>query len=105
MGLFDFFRIDIDAGVRTAQADETAVIVDVREPDEYAAGHIPGSVNLPLSAPEGAKTLWPDRETPLYLYCATGDRSMQAFRQLRAMGYRRVTNIGALKHYTGGLEK
>ena len=49
MGL-DFLRhTDINAGVRLFQETEGAVLLDVREPDEYAQGHIPGSRNLPLS--------------------------------------------------------
>ena len=50
MGLLDFMKSpDINEGVKTCAATPGAALLDVRNPDEYAAGHIPGSVNLPLS--------------------------------------------------------
>ena len=51
MGLLDLMKPrDIGEGVKTCKATAGAVLLDVRETDEYAAGHIPGSVNLPLPA-------------------------------------------------------
>ena len=50
MGIFDMFRTpDINAEVERFRAEPGAALLDVRESDEYAEGHIPGSVNIPLS--------------------------------------------------------
>lgn len=60
-----------------------AVIVDVRTPGEFAAGHVRGAVNVPLDALPG--TL--DRARPVILYCASGARSAKAAKRLRAAAY------------------
>ena len=49
-----------------------AVLLDVRTPDEYAAGHIPGSVNYPL---ERLRDYEGDSSKPIYAYCRSGARS------------------------------
>jgi phage shock protein E len=71
-----------------------AVIIDVREPFEYASGHIDGALNIPLP------TLTPDtpqlddipKDTPLILYCRTGRRSAAAIQILQNLGYTNLTN-------------
>lgn len=73
MGLFDFMRSpDINEGVKACAATPGAVLLDVRDRDEYAAGHIPGSVNLPLSEIRSAEDRFPDVDTPLFVYCLSG---------------------------------
>ena len=68
------------------------VLVDVRESDEWDAGHLPGAKHVPRghleSRIEGAA---PDRETRVVLYCASGNRSALAARTLKEdLGYARV---------------
>lgn len=106
MGLFDFFRSpDIDAGVQTCRSTPGAVLLDVREADEYAGGHIPGSVNLPLSEIAAAEALLPDHRTPLFTYCLVGSRSARAAASLRVQGYTNVQSIGGIQRYRGPIEK
>ena len=105
MGLLDFFRrADINEGVRAFRAAEGAVLLDVREAQEYASGHIPGSVNLPLSEISGAPERIPEKGTPLFVYCLSGNRSSGAVGALKSMGYTDVTNIGGISAYRGKLE-
>ena len=67
MGLFDFMKSpDINEGVKICEETQDAVLLDVRDRDEYAAGHIPGSVNLPLSEIRSAEDRFPDVDTPLF---------------------------------------
>lgn len=65
---------------------EEAVVVDVREPNEYAAGHVPGAVLMPLATLPLKHTELPKGET-LYLICQTGGRSFTAATWLAQQGY------------------
>ena len=104
MGLFDFFsRPSLQEGLDRCKADPKGVLVDVRTPEEYEEGHIPGSRNLPLDELVQAKNM-PDRNASLYLYCHNGARSRQAAAMLKRMGYWNVTNIGGLMGYRGTIE-
>ncbi len=105
MGFFDFLKgPDIHAGLERFRATSGAVLVDVREADEYAAGHIPGSINLPLSAIDTAEILIPRKDTPLFLYCLAGTRSSQALSRLQKLGFKSIENIGGIRSYRGEKE-
>ena len=79
---------------------EDALVVDVRDPGEYAAGHILGAKNVPLSrlsdgsAGEVAKR----KERPVIVYCEGGERASKAVALLKKQGYTRAVNL------TGGLK-
>ena len=103
MGLFN--RPSMDEGVQMYRDTAGAVLVDVREPDEYAQGHVPGSVNLPLSRIRSAEEVLEDFDAPLFVYCLSGGRSGQAVAALTRMGYSAVTNIGGISSYHGEVEK
>ncbi len=75
--------------------------VDVREPDEYAAGHLPGARSSPRGFLEVRADLehpkrdpWlADRARPIVLYCGGGNRSALAARSLQRMGFTRVVSM------------
>ncbi len=76
MGLMDFLKpADINAGVEEFRATPGARLVDVRTPGEYAGGHIPGAVNVPLQQISAIASEVPDKSTPLFVYCMSGARS------------------------------
>ncbi|MFR0541550.1 rhodanese-like domain-containing protein [Lactobacillus delbrueckii] len=95
---------DINAGVAEYQKTPNAKLIDVREKDEYAAGHIPASINLPLSKIESAQGEITDLDTPLFVYCRSGNRSGQAVAWLKQAGYSKVKNIGGIADYSGKTE-
>ena len=95
---------DINAGVAEYQKTPNAKLIDVREADEYAAGHIPASINLPLSKIESAQGEITDLDTPLFVYCRSGNRSGQAVAWLKQAGYSKVKNIGGIADYSGKTE-
>jgi rhodanese-related sulfurtransferase len=80
-------------------AKETGMIVDVREPDEFADGHVPGAVNIP----RGGIEFWiwehvgfPDKTDlgrKMYLYCASGGRCTLAAKSLQDLGFTNVTAV------------
>lgn len=97
--------IDPARAIRLLDAGQ-ALAVDVREPDEYAAGHIPGAILLPLGQVGArAATVLPDKNAHLLVYCRTGRRSDAAGRQLLAMGYTRVQNLGGVLSWPYELEE
>lgn len=85
------------AAVKSVSADdlkaaidkkENAVILDVREPGEYAAGHLPGAINIPRGLLEFAVSgKIPDVNAKIYVYCKTGGRAALATKTLQDMGY------------------
>jgi rhodanese-related sulfurtransferase len=89
--------------VSTAEAThlinrEDALVVDVREPGEYGAGHILGAKNVPLSRLGDAAELAKRKERPLIVYCDGTDRSSKAVALLKKQGFARVVNLsGGLK--------
>ena len=91
----------IDAGVRACRETPGAVLLDVRTPEEYAAGHIPGSVNFPL---ERMRDYDGDMNIQIFAYCRSGSRSARACALLEEMDYS-ATNIGGLMDYSGALER
>ena len=91
----------IDEGVQLCRSTPNAVLLDVRTPEEYAEGHIPGSVNHPL---ERMQSYDGDVSAPIFAYCRSGARSARACALLEEMDYS-ATNIGGIIHYTGALEQ
>ena len=76
-----------------------AVLVDVRRPDEFAAGHLPDAVNLEVTAPDfGQRVEALDKTKPTFVYCRSGARSVKAAAQLTTAGFAQVSNLlgGAL---------
>jgi rhodanese-related sulfurtransferase len=72
---------------------EKAVLIDVREPAEFAAGHAAGARNVPLASLEGGKNLPANKALPLVVVCASGARSARAASQLRKAGYAQVRSL------------
>ena len=91
-------------GDTVVHTDAGAVLIDVRSAEEFAGGHIPGSINLPIQALRFAPDHLGDLQAPLFLYCHSGARSSRAAKMLQIMGYTHVTDLGALGGYTGELE-
>ena len=105
MGLFGFLRgTDINQAVKEYHEVAGAVLLDVRMPEEYQGGHIPGSKNVPLYTIEKVVRAVSEKNTPIFVYCHSGARSAQAVTMLRRMGYSSVKNIGGIVSYTGKVE-
>lgn len=89
-------KIDPAAAIRLLDAGK-AVAVDVREPDEYAVGHIPGAKLLPLGEVlSRAAEMLPDKRAPWLVYCRTGRRSADAVQKLASLGYENLYDLGGI---------
>ena len=105
MGIFNFFKEpDINQGVQEYKNAAGAVLLDVRTPQEYREGHIPGSQNVPLQQLDKVEEVTENKDTVLYVYCRSGARSRQAVSLLKHMGYTNVHNIGGIAAYSGKVE-
>ena len=88
--------------VNTAEAThlinrEDALVVDVRDPGEYGAGHILGAKNVPLSRLDDGE-LSKRKERPVIVYCDGGERAGKAISVLKKQGFARVVNLsGGIK--------
>lgn len=82
------------------------VVLDVRTPAEFAEGHIPGAVNLPVDEVKArVEALIADKSTAIVVYCRSGARSATAARTLKALGYTDVADMGGLSNWPFPLEK
>jgi rhodanese-related sulfurtransferase len=86
--------------------DPAPTVLDVREPDEYAAGHVQGALLMPLARTvEMALAAELPKDQPVYVFCRSGNRSLQAAQALVAAGYQDVRNVdgGILAWTAAGL--
>ena len=86
----------ISAEAARAHLKNGALVVDVRSPGEFASGHLPVAVNLPLDEIESALPRQvKDKNQVLLLHCLSGTRSGMAKMKLKRMGYLNVFNLGS----------
>lgn len=100
-----FLKLVKDAKTRVKEADyreikkkldagEKLIIVDTREDNEWARGHIPGAMHLGKGVIErDIEKAIPDKDAPIVLYCGGGYRSALAADNLQKMGYRNVVSM------------
>lgn len=106
MSFFDFMKgPDINQGVKEYSTTDSAVLLDVRTPDEYRQGHIPGSKNVPLQSISKVAGMIDNKSTTIFVHCLSGARSRQATAILQQMGYTNVKNIGGISAYAGKVER
>lgn len=99
--MFFFQRGNVNTGVEECRNTPNAVLLDVREAEEFRSGHIPGAVNVPLSVIDSISI---PRDRPLFVYCLRGSRSKQAVSALLRMGYT-AKSIGGISAYQGQVER
>lgn len=88
-----FNTVDTDAMRAITEQGETLVI-DVRKPEEFRAGHVPGAVNIPLDDLEGdAERLPEDHDAPVVTVCNRGNMSLNGLLVLKSLGYSNVRSL------------
>ena len=90
---------DVDSAQARQLVQAGARLIDVRTPSEFAAGHIPGAINIPLQQLDSRLTELQPKETPVVLYCRSGNRSGSAARMLKNAGFAEVHDLGPMSRW------
>lgn len=92
-----FVNITAEEAKQIMDTEEGYVILDVREQDEYDAGHIPGAILIPYTQiEEKANEMLPDKEQLILVYCRNGRRSKIAAEALVKLGYTNIKEFGGI---------
>ena len=85
---------------RIMDSDESHIILDVREQEEFDAGHIPGAILLPYTEIENkAEKILPDKSAQILVYCRSGRRSKIAADSLVKLGYTNIKEFGGINDW------
>jgi rhodanese-related sulfurtransferase len=87
--------------VSVSELPDDALVVDVREPDEWAAGHAPGAVHIPMGDIPARLEELPDTDEPLPVVCRSGGRSQRAVQWLVQQGFDVVNVEGGMRSWHG----
>ena len=94
--------ITMDEAVNMMAQETGYIILDVRRPDEYAAGHIPGAINVAnesIGMTEISEL--PDKDQLIMVYCRSGRRSKEASEKLVKLGYTNIVEFGGILDWKG----
>ena len=99
-------QITAEEAKKIMDSGEEHIILDVREQDEYDAGHIPGAMLLPYTEIESkAEKMLTDKDEQLFIYCRSGRRSKIAAEALVELGYTNVKEFGGIIDWPYEVEK
>ena len=95
-------QIAMDEAVDMMAQETGYIILDVRRPDEYAAGHIPNAINVPNES-IGTSDIpeLPDKDQLIMVYCRSGRRSKEAAEKLVKLGYTNIVEFGGILDWKG----
>ena len=87
----------VSAEVARKHLADGALVIDVRSPEEFRSGKVPGAINVPLGEVRAKiAQVAKDKEQPLLVHCLSGGRSAIAKQQIKNLGYPNVFNLGSL---------
>ena len=99
-------QISQDEAQKLMQTEKDYIILDVRTPEEYAEGHIPGAICISNdSIPTDTIPELPDKAQLIMIYCRSGRRSKLAAEQLVSQGYTNIVEFGGVNTWQGELTK
>ena len=94
--------ITMDEAVTMMAQENGYIILDVRRPDEFAAGHIPNAINVPNESIGTAEIPeLPDKDQLIMVYCRSGRRSKEASEKLVKLGYTGIVEFGGILDWKG----
>ncbi len=90
-------KIKPEDAKKMLESENPPALIDVREPDEFASGHIPNAVDVPLGdVINGVIRLGIPKDQPIMVYCRTGRRSSEAASKLQGAGYQKIYDLGGI---------
>ncbi len=90
----------------SAKSQQPPTIVDVRTPEEFADNHLKEAINIDFRDPSfETKIKALSKDQPYVLYCRSGNRSGQAERLMKSLGFKSVENLGSLQEAAKKLKK
>lgn len=95
-------QITMNEAASMMKSEKDYIILDVRRPDEFSAGHIPNAINVPneiIGASEISEL--PDKDQLILVYCRSGRRSKEASQKLVDLGYTNVVEFGGILDWSG----
>lgn len=94
-------QISQDKAKQMMEEQEDAIVLDVREKEEYETGHIPGAVLLPLGTidEDSAASVISKKDSVVLVYCRSGRRSKQASQALAELGYTQIYEFGGINDW------
>ena len=97
-------QIAMDEAVDMMAQETGYIILDVRRADEFAAGHIPGAINI-ANESIGTDEIpeLPDKDQLIMVYCRSGRRSKEAAEKLVKLGYTNIVEFGGILDWKGGI--
>ncbi len=99
-------QISMDEAVAMMATETNYIILDVRRPDEFAEGHIPGAINVPNETIGTAEIPeLPTQNQLIMVYCRSGRRSKEAAEKLVNLGYTNIVEFGGILDWKGEIEK
>ena len=98
-------QITMDEAVTMMAQETDYIILDVRRPDEFAAGHIPKAINV-VNETIGTDEIpeLPDKDQRIMVYCRSGRRSKDAAEKLVKLGYTNIVEFGGILDWKGEIE-
>ncbi len=81
------------------------IILDVRTAEEFASGHIPGAVNIPVETIDGCPEELSKKDQLIFVYCRSGRRSKTAAEKLSELGYTNIVEFGGIIDWPGEVVK
>ena len=94
--------ITMDEAVTMMAQETDYIILDVRRPDEFAAGHIPNAINVANETIGMAEIPeLPDKDQLIMVYCRSGRRSKEASEKLVKLGYTNIVEFGGILDWKG----
>lgn len=89
--------IDQEEAYKAMSLDDSIVVIDVRTEEEYSEEHIVDAINIPL---DNIESIDLDKNTTIYVYCQSGNRSKEAAQKLYELGYSNVYDMGGIDTWT-----
>lgn len=98
-------QISVDEAIAMMAQETGYIILDVRRPNEFASGHIPGAINIANESIGTAEIPeLPDKDQLIMVYCRSGRRSKEAAEKMVKLGYTNIVEFGGILDWIGEIE-